>query len=146
MISIRLATEADIVELMRIEHVAHSHPWSQSILLPYIGKQCVHIGLVNDRIIGFAVLRIIADEAELLNIAIAPEHQGHGYGSLLLKDVLQSAHEKATQCYLEVRESNQSAIALYERHDFVQVGTRPHYYPVQQGYEDALLYARELYD
>lgn len=146
MMAVRLANATDVDALMRIEQAAHSHPWSQSILLPYLEKQCVRVGLVNERIVGFAVLRIVADEAELLNIAIAPDQQGRGYGAMLLGVVLQAAQDKASQCYLEVRESNQAAIALYERFDFVQVGTRPRYYPTHNGQEDALLYARELYD
>ncbi|MBE0482481.1 MAG: ribosomal protein S18-alanine N-acetyltransferase [Bacterioplanes sp.] len=143
---IRIATELDLNVLMCIEQAAHSHPWTPSILLPYINKKCVHVGLVNEQIVGFAVLRVVADEAELLNIAIAPEQQGQGYGAMLLIAVLHVAQGKASQCYLEVRESNQAAIALYERYDFVQVGMRPRYYPTDSGYEDALLYARELCD
>lgn len=143
---IRIATELDLDALMSIEQAAHSHPWAQSILLPYINKKCIHVGLVNELIVGFAVLRVVADEAELLNIAIAPEQQGRGYGAMLLTAILHVAQSKASQCYLEVRESNQAAIALYERFDFVQVGTRPRYYPTHNGQEDALLYARELYD
>jgi len=77
----------------------------------------------NGLIVGFMVWRIIApDEAEILNLAVAPDFRRRGVASMLLRSL------PASTCFLEVRESNFAARALYRKVGFVEAGIRVGYY------------------
>ena len=77
-------------------------------------------------VVGFAVARrIAADESELLALAVAPEYRRRGFGNALLRDL---AARHRGSLYLEVRESNETAIRFYKSFGFEEVGRRPGYY------------------
>jgi [ribosomal protein S18]-alanine N-acetyltransferase len=111
-------------------------------LLPLPG---VWLSLARDEIgaLGFALARIVADEAELLLLAVRGDAQGRGIGKLLLDRFSRLARARgASRLHLEVREGNQ-AISLYERAGFVLVGRRRGYYSGPGGITyDALTLAR----
>jgi ribosomal-protein-alanine N-acetyltransferase len=80
----------------------------------------------------------VADELQIMNVAVDPEQRRRGYGSALLADLLQFARgQNIAAATLEVRRSNAGAIQLYERHGFRHVGVRPRYY--SDNHEDALI-------
>jgi ribosomal-protein-alanine N-acetyltransferase len=85
-------------------------------------------------IFGFAMSRVVAQEAELLTIAVGRRSQGMGIGKALLSAHLTrlSAHG-AGQVFLEVDEGNAAALRLYRAFNFLQVGRRPGYYPKKDG-------------
>ncbi|WP_198675720.1 ribosomal protein S18-alanine N-acetyltransferase [Aliidiomarina sedimenti] len=121
-------------EFYLIECAAHGAPWSRTSFNDCTGKYYRTQALyVDQKPVGFTICRLVADEVTLMNIAVHPEHQGKGYGALLLKDVLNYASDKQNQpqykVFLEVRESNRSAIALYRKYGFQDIGRRPGYYP-----------------
>ena len=90
---------------------------------------------------GFLIGRVIADEAELLTLAVALEARRQGTGNALTRDFLSAARAKgATQAFLEVAADNAGAIALYKDLGFTQTGLRKGYY----GGKDALVMARSL--
>jgi [ribosomal protein S18]-alanine N-acetyltransferase len=92
----------------------------------------------DEQICGFAIARCSADEWEIENVVVAPEHQRRGLGSALVSEVLKSAcHAGATSVLLEVRESNRPARQLYEKLNFREAGRRKNYY--HQPDEDALI-------
>jgi [ribosomal protein S18]-alanine N-acetyltransferase len=98
---------------------------------------------VDAELLGFLVAAHIAPEWELENIAIAPGARRKGLGKLLLIALLSAARETNSESvFLEVRESNTAARALYEKAGFEQTGRRKSYYtnPV----EDAVLYRMTL--
>ncbi|HSW70998.1 MAG TPA: GNAT family N-acetyltransferase, partial [Gammaproteobacteria bacterium] len=85
------------------------------------------------------------NESHLLNVAVHPNFQHQGFGSQLLQHALVAARlVGALVIYLEVRESNKHAIALYQKMGFLHVGTRENYYPAFNGRENGLIYARKL--
>ena len=95
------------------------------------------------RIVGFAGIMLVADEAELLNIAVSESFRGQGIGQELLAKVLSKASQKGTQrMLLEVRKSNTSAINLYHKNGFVELGERKNYYSNPK--EDAIIMERQL--
>jgi ribosomal-protein-alanine N-acetyltransferase len=96
------------------------------------------------KIIGFSVVASILNEAEIHNVAVHPDHQGLGLGSVLLDHVITHLPAATTQLYLEVRASNFRAIRLYLQKDFLQVGERRDYYKTEYGREDALLMSRSI--
>lgn len=86
---------------------------------------------------GFLLGRVIADEAELLTIAVAPEARRQGEGARLLAAFAQAAKARgATTAFLEVAENNAAARALYARAGWAQAGRRKGYYHSPEG--DAL--------
>lgn len=89
-------------------------------------------------VVGFAGIMIIADEAELLNIAVASEFRRQGIGQMLLEQMLQEAERAgAYRLLLEVRKSNRAARDLYYKHHFMEIGTRRDYY--HSPTEDAII-------
>ena len=81
------------------------------------------------KILGFLVARVVANEAEILNMAVDPGHRRQGTGSiLLLAAEEQTRTHGAKQIYLEVRESNAVAQTFYEKHGFRKAGSRTKYY------------------
>lgn len=94
---------------------------------------------------GFSLLRTVADEAELLLLAVAPEVQGRGIGATLLRHFIDHARERgAHRLHLEVRDGN-PAVGMYQAFGFQVEGRRPKYYSGQDGsHHDALTMARTL--
>src|SRR3989442_9229534 len=95
-------------------------------------KQSGYHGWVVEQagvIAGFLVVRITADEAEILNLAVMPEHRRRRCATILVHTALRELHAKAVrQVFLEVRESNSVAIRFYESCGFRLVRVRPDYY------------------
>ena len=92
-------------------------------------------------LLGYTVAWFVLDEAELANLAVAPESRGNGIGARLLASALAASEERGVATmYLEVRASNQSAIALYTSHGFAEIGRRRAYY--RKPVEDALILRR----
>jgi ribosomal-protein-alanine N-acetyltransferase len=81
------------------------------------------------RIVGFVAGRVIADEAEILNLAVETAVRRKGFGKALVQSLLNVfASNSVRNVFLEVRESNRAAIAFYNQMGFVHSGTRPSYY------------------
>jgi [ribosomal protein S18]-alanine N-acetyltransferase len=79
---------------------------------------------------GFVLARVAADEAEILTVAVMPEARRAGLARALLAAAMAEARARgATSMFLEVAEANMAGRALYAGSGFVQVGTRPNYYP-----------------
>lgn len=97
----------------------------------------------RDAILGFIALRVVHEEAEILNLAIAPAYRRVGYASRLLQAAEAAAKERgAVAAYLEVRESNAAAIRFYEKSGFAQTAKRPGYYRDPE--EAAILMMKKL--
>lgn len=96
-------------------------------------------------IVGFLVARIIGEEAEILNLAVAEKARRTGIATkLLLRASDEMSHAGAQRCFLEVRESNTVAKAFYTRMGFETIGTRPRYY--RQPEEGAVSMKKKLTD
>ena len=95
---------------------------------------------------GFALARVVLDEAELLTLAVDPPNQGVGHGRALLQQIeaISAAHG-AKRMFLEVSAGNGVARALYEKAGYIQKGMRPRYYRTPEGRRvDALILCRSL--
>lgn len=138
--------EPDLEEVLSIEQSAYQFPWSESIF-----SNCLRVGYScwvfeeDNKIIGYGILSVAVGECHVLNICIDPDSQGKGFGSMLLDFLMDIAREhKADTAFLEVRPSNRSALELYSRAGFDEVGLRKNYYPHINGREDAVILARNL--
>ncbi|WNO61512.1 ribosomal protein S18-alanine N-acetyltransferase [Rheinheimera sp. MMS21-TC3] len=132
-------TVADIPALHQIELAANPYPWPVTAFQSSLSGLYFNYKLVIDnQLIGFVFCKIVADQAELFNICVNPNHQGKGLGKQLLQKLIADLTAKqVTELWLEVRASNQAAIGLYERFGFSCVDIRPNYYRNAQGAEDA---------
>lgn len=143
---IRPMREADVPVVIAVERRAYYSPWTETIF-----RDCLRVGYScwvleqESALLGYGVLSAAVGEAHLLNLCVAPEYQGKGYGRRLLTHFIDVARgHSAEAMFLEVRPSNHAAIALYESVGFNQVGSRRDYYPAPKGREDALIFALAL--
>lgn len=142
----RLMCEDDLADVMVIEKLAYSFPWSENIFADCLraGYECWVIES-EGTIIGYMVFMLAAGECHLLNLCVNPNLQNRGYGRQALNKMCTIASEKnATLVFLEVRPSNHAALNLYESEGFNQMGRRKNYYPGAKGKEDAILFAKQL--
>ena len=109
--------------------------WTRSQLGGILPMAGVSLVLARDadrgEAIGFSLFRTVADEAELLLIAVAPEQQKRGVGRMLLDDFLER-NDGVSRVHLEVRDGN-SAVSLYREAGFSPVGRRRNYYHAADG-------------
>jgi len=147
-LTIRDAGADDMDAVMAIMGAAfeptYGEAWTRSQCAGILPMAGVSLRLATDGggVTGFALMRAIADEAELLLIAVDPAAQQRGVGGALIDDFVQFATSRgARRLHLEVREGN-SAIMLYERAGFSLVGRRRDYYRGSDGHKrDALTLA-----
>lgn len=131
----------DVAAAVEIEEASYSEPWPADQFTDLL-ELSVGFGWVAEddagRMVAYAMGWVVADEAELANVAVTPESRGRGLGTRLLRRFMADAARRgARKVYLEVRESNAAARALYERHGFRVVGRREAYYRSPE--EDALV-------
>lgn len=131
----------DLPEVIEIENLAHTHPWSQKLFMSNFGKRYVnHVLMIDNKVVGYFVASYVAGEVTLLNIAVSPTQQGNGLGQTLLSFLKTFSRELDQQeIWLEVRASNFTAISLYQKLGFVEVDVRSEYYPTDNGREDAII-------
>lgn len=98
-----------------------------------------------ENIVGFVLARLVADEGEILSIAVDPSRRRDGVGHALMRALMRHLHhQRAEMLFLEVDETNQAARALYQRYGFEEVGRRPSYYKSENGCSDALVLKRQF--
>jgi ribosomal-protein-alanine N-acetyltransferase len=133
--------EHDLDEVMAIESVIYTHPWTRGNFADSLraGYECRVLRL-GPALLGYFVLMAAAGEAHLLNLSIATAHQRTGHGTRLLGEAMALARKLgARSLFLEVRPSNRAAQSLYTRIGFRKIAVRRGYYPASAGREDALV-------
>jgi [ribosomal protein S18]-alanine N-acetyltransferase len=145
--AIDLASIRDAQKLAQLHGASFHCGWGESEFESMLSERntLVHRLRLGRKIIGFAVTRMGADEAEILSIAVDAAHRGRGFSrNLLLTHLGYLAGRGVRTIFLEVEENNQPARRLYERAGFAVVGRRERYY--RQGGEqlNALLMRRDL--
>ena len=142
--------ETDIGAMSRIHALSFDDVWSASTIRSILqerGTSGVTARLDHRwTICGFAMLRIVTDECELLSIAVAPEHRNAGVGTFLLRNVIRLVGASGVRrLFLEVAEDNHVARQLYRAHGLRPVGRRPQYYRRPDGNRiDAVTMAHDL--
>ena len=133
--------------VMEVERAAFAHPWSEEMIRRELEHEFSTVLLAirgrEGPIAGFAVVWLVHDELHVLNVAVAPEARRSGVARRILDRVEGRAREQGARVsMLEVRRSNQPAIALYRSLGYREVGVRPGYY-AEDG-EDALVMDKAL--
>ena len=148
MISIRTAEKKDFEALEKISVSSMSEPWHEKDFeAAYKNEFAVIIAAFDkkdgEEPVGYAVGYFAADEAELPSIAVRSDRRRLGIGNRLLEALFKEMKgHGAAKIFLEVRESNEAGLALYEKNGFITVGTRRHFYGDPE--EDALVMMRLL--
>lgn len=138
----------DLPSVLEIESRAYEFPWTEGIF-----RDCLQAGysawVVHNpfsEIHGYALMSMAVGEAHILNLCVDPIYHQQGIGRFLLDHLTRVA--RGADCeilLLEVRRSNRSALALYDKAGFARVGERKAYYPAHNGTrEDALLLSYAL--
>lgn len=138
--------ERDLDGVAALEAELQDFPWSRGNFADSLqAGHSVWVLRIGGDLVGFSVVMSVLDEAHLLNIGVAGRYQGQGYGARLLRQAMENAAVNGAQkLFLEVRPSNERAVALYRHFGFRQIGLRKGYYPASGGREDALIFDKEL--
>nr|WP_067292860.1 ribosomal protein S18-alanine N-acetyltransferase [Marinobacterium profundum] len=142
MAEVRVLELADLASLNKLQPQCFDPPWSQDMLRArLLHPRCLNLGIFCDGDLqGFVLLSYLLDEAEVLQVGVAPQYQRSGLARLLLTHALvQLARMGIERLMLEVRASNQPALGLYRALGFIEDGRRRGYYPTATGHEDAVL-------
>lgn len=137
-------TEAHVPAVAALERQCFSDPWSEASVRGELENPLSLwlVALDGDRLAGYAGSQTVLDEADVMNVAVAPAYRRQGVARRLLTGLQAAlARQGVRSLTLEVRASNAAAIALYASLGFVQVGRRPHYYSKPK--EDALILRKE---
>ncbi len=137
----------DLDAVCSIAEASFPVPWTRGTFLQEIERKWAVTRVVKSgrgsRLCGFAAYWVVSDEIHLHNIAVRPDLRRRGYGTALLRDMLQVARERSVRTvWLEVRGSNRAALGLYRSLGFEQAGVRTGYYADNQ--EDAVIMALRL--
>lgn len=138
--------ERDLDSVAALEASLQDFPWSRINFEDSLSAgYSVWVLRIGGELIGFSVVMSVIDEAHLLTIGISERYQGQGYGARMLRHAMECARlGGATKLFLEVRPSNERAVALYRHFGFRQIGLRKGYYPATIGREDAFIFDKEL--
>jgi ribosomal-protein-alanine N-acetyltransferase len=147
-LAIEPAALRDAPKLAQLHGASFHRGWGEGEFEQMLAERntLVHRLRQGRKVIGFAVSRMAADEAEILSIAVEPNHRGRGLSrELLLTHLGHLAGRGVRTVFLEVEENNQPARRLYDRAGFAVAGRRERYYKQPGGEQlNAVLMRRDL--
>ena len=130
--NIRSCTLADIESISDWLDKTTNNPWSVKAITEVLEKPHYRVLVSHSAsaVKGLCLFTLVADECNLLYIAVNTQYRQQGIGRQLLNALItQSRQHNISRVFLEVRESNQAAIALYDAAGFINNGMRKNYYP-----------------
>ncbi len=133
-------TETDLTAVLTIEKASFGMPWTLATFTGLLRRRNTRLWVaeVADEVVGYAAVWMVADQAELGDIAVADAWRRRGIATRLLEAAIEEMRtSRIRELFLEVRESNVGAQRLYDRHGFHRVGRRTGYYTKPR--EDALV-------
>jgi ribosomal-protein-alanine N-acetyltransferase len=142
-VEVRRLTLVDLDEIERIERDSYPTPWSRSMFAGELAKpSSLSLGAFDaeqrNALVGYLIISRYVDAWHVMNVAVAREYRRHGIATQMLEELFRLTEGDPRRGYtLEVRVSNETAIALYERLGFQATGVRRGYYTDNR--EDALI-------
>jgi ribosomal-protein-alanine N-acetyltransferase len=143
---VRKMTEPDLDEVMKIEQEAFSLPWSRDSYLGELKNSFANYLVCDDAgdITAYGGIWAVFEEAHITNVAVAREFRGQGMGCAVMEELENIARGKhATRILLEVRPTNEAALKIYQKLEYVQTSLRKGYY-TDNG-EDAMIMTKYLF-
>ena len=138
-------TGAHVAPIAQLEKLCFSDPWSEKSVETELSCRlsCWLVAMEGDTLVGYVGSQTVIDESDMMNIAVHPDFRRRGIAEALVAELEEQLRQRGSKALtLEVRDSNEPAIALYEKLGFVQVGLRKNYY--RNPKEDARILRKEL--
>ena len=142
---IRKMKASDVAAIAELEKRCFSDPWSADSIASELVNPLSYwlVAEVDGQVAGYVGSQSVLDAADMMNIAVSPEYRRRGVAKALVNELTAYlSKNNVIALLLEVRVSNEPAIALYEKMGFQQVGRRPNYY--RNPREDALILRKGL--
>ena len=133
-----------VAQVADLEKLCFSDPWSEKSVASELNNPLSFWLVAEDagKVLGYVGSQTVMDETDMMNIAVHPDHRRMGIANSLIAELIEGLKRRGSRMLtLEVRASNASAISLYMRSGFQQVGLRKNYY--RNPKEDALILRKE---
>ena len=144
MIRYEQMNENHISQITKLEIVCFSDPWSEKSIASELENPLSMwlVAVDGETVVGYIGSQAVMGEADIMNVAVSPDYRRQGIAAELINRLVDALAERGNHSLaLEVRESNQAAISLYQKLGFAQVGFRPGYY--RNPKEGALILRKE---
>lgn len=139
-IQIRDLTPEDVSEILPIEKVSFTTPWSEILFKNEIFKtrSLPKVAVIGEKIVGYVCANYVLDEGHILNVTVHPEYRKQGIAGRLVSHIIDLLrNEGCREIFLEVRASNEAALRMYEKAGFRIITARKAYYTLPV--EDAII-------
>lgn len=122
-------TMEDAKELAILDQLCFSVPWSEKSFLEEAKNPLAtyFVAKEDEKIVGYGGIWNVSGEGQITNIAVHPDNRKKGIASEILKELISNS-KSCEKIFLEVRESNNAAICLYEKYGFEKCGVRKNFY------------------
>ena len=133
-----------VAQVAALEAICFHDPWSENSVASELNNPLSYwlVALEDDRVVGYVGSQTVMGETDMMNVAVHPDFRRQGIAKSLILALVEGLKSLESHCLtLEVRASNASAIALYEKLGFAQIGLRKNYY--RNPKEDALILRKE---
>ena len=140
-----LMNSSHVEQIALLEERCFSDPWSVNSITSELNNPLSLwiVAIDGENLAGYVGSQTVLGWADMMNLAVAPEYRRNGVGEELVKQLITRLRENDVSCLtLEVRVSNESAVGLYHKLGFTEVGRRPNYYHKPK--EDALILRKEF--
>ena len=137
--------ERHVAAVAALERVCFTDPWSEHSIRAELDNPLSlwFVAVEDGEVCGYVGSQTVLGESDMMNLAVAPAYRRQGLGRRLVEALCDALREKGSErLLLEVRRSNEAALALYASLGFTQIGVRPNYY--YHPTEDALILRKEL--
>ncbi len=144
MIEIKKMEACHVPAIAALEKICFSDPWQEVSIASELTNPLSYwlVAMDGDTLAGYVGSQTVLDGSDMMNIAVAPAYRRQGIAEELIAKLIEGVSDKGAVCLvLEVRASNEAAIALYQKLGFSQIGRRPNYYFKPR--EDALILRKE---
>ena len=141
---IRLMTADHVSQVAQLEKLCFRDPWSENSVASELNNPLSLwlVAVEGEKVAGYVGSQSVMGESDMMNVAVHPDFRRQGIGERLILDLIDQLNQRGNHSLtLEVRASNFSAIALYRKLGFEQVGLRKNYY--RNPKEDALILRKE---
>lgn len=137
-------TESHVAQVAELEKLCFRDPWSENSVASELNNP-LSLWLVavdGDRVAGYVGSQTVMDESDMMNVAVHPDYRKQGIATALILGLVEELRKRGSRSLtLEVRASNETAISVYRKLDFQEVGRRKNYY--RNPREDALILRKE---
>jgi ribosomal-protein-alanine N-acetyltransferase len=118
-------------DILKIEYESFTNPWNRKMFLGSAQNKTVifKILIKTKTVVGYYIISTIADETEILTIAVSPKFRRQNFGRFMLTDIVkETLLKKSKFIFLEAKKSNMPALNLYKSFGFKEIGLRKNYY------------------